>query len=141
MSEHKIRWIKNRNRHYHTTLFIGRANSPFALDLFDATGECGQLSISLHPDSKLISACTKYDCYILDADFLGDVTYTMDKILSKHPDARILVISDSYDWEDAVNAFRMGAIDVIRTPRSTLHTRAVLEYMMAQQLPQGTLRV
>ena len=140
MSKHKIRWIKNRNRHYPSTLFIGRPNTPFAMDLFDATGDSGQLSISLQPDSGLISHCTKYDCYILDADFLGDVSDAMDNILSKHPDVRILVISDSYDWKDAVNAFRMGAIDVIRTPLSTIHTRAALNYVMAQQLPRRNIR-
>ena len=53
---------------------------------------------------------------------------------------RILVVSDSYDWEDAVNAFRLGAIDVIRTPDSGVLARENLNYVMAQLLPRRNSR-
>ena len=105
MSTHSIKWIKETRRNSRNVLFIGRPASTLAKYLYEALGQCGSLSVSLHSDSGLISSCTPYDCYVLDADYLGDVAAAMDNILSVHPDARILVVSDSFDWEDATNAF------------------------------------
>ena len=136
MSKHSIKWIKETRRSSRHVLFIGRPASTLANHLYEASGQCYLVSVSLHADSGLISACTPYDCYVLDADYLGDVTEAMNNILSVHPDARILVISDSFDWEDATNAFRLGAINVVRTPQTSIITRETIKYAMNQQLPR-----
>lgn len=140
MSIHSIKWIKETTRINLNVLFIGRPAGQLANQLYDALGRCGTLSVSLHPDSGLISNCTRYSCYVLDADYLGDVTEAMQNILFIHPNARILVVSDSYDWEDAVNAFRLGAIDVIRTPPTDIVTNGIINYALKQQLPRRNAR-
>lgn len=136
MSTQSIRWIKETERNNRSVLLIGRPSGQLANHLFEALGHCGTLSVSLHPDSKLISGCMRYSCYVLDADYPGDITEAMHNILSVQPDARILVVSGSYDWEDAVNAFRLGAINVIRTPVTGIITREIINYALKQQLPR-----
>ena len=140
MSTRPIKWITDTRRNSQHVLFIGKPASTLAKHLSEASTNSYLLSVSLHADSGLIIACTPYDCYVLDADYLGDVSEAMDNILSVHPDARILVVSDSFDWEDATNAFRLGAINVVRTPQTSIITGETIKYAMKQQLPRRQSR-
>lgn len=137
-STHAIKWINNRAyRHTITALFIGNPASRAAQQLAEILGSYGQLSLTIHPRSKLVTACTPYDIYILDANTLRDIPNTLAYILNRQPRARILVIQDNDTWQVTRAAFRAGALDVIRTPNSVSTMQKTLQRALAQQLPQA----
>ncbi|MGJ3241318.1 MAG: hypothetical protein ACFE0Q_21605 [Anaerolineae bacterium] len=136
MSNQFTRWVQATGRNHHSVLLIGNPASPLAHHLYQALDYDGHLSVSLHDDSGLISACTAYNCYVLDGDHVGALDQVMKAIQAVQPRARILVISDSYDWEDARQAFRLGAIEVLRTPANATQARAMLARVLRQHLPQ-----
>ncbi|MEM9953521.1 MAG: hypothetical protein AAF846_18075 [Chloroflexota bacterium] len=136
MSEHAIHWIHNQPRNYQTVLFFGRPSSRLAQHLDNALNQRGGLSMTIHPNSKLVHASAPYDCYVIDADYFGEIGYIMNRILKANINARILIISDTYNWRDAVRAFDYGAIDVIRQPRNSTAITHILQTVKKQFLPR-----
>ncbi|MEL7435972.1 MAG: hypothetical protein AAFN11_18650 [Chloroflexota bacterium] len=138
MKASAIHWIHARTqRNALTVLYIGNPASRAASQLADLLGSCGQLSLTIHARSKLISAHTPYDIYVLDANTLRDVPATIDYIYRKQAQARVLVIQDNHQWQITREAFRAGAIDVIRTPKSIYAMSVALKQVLLQQLPVG----
>jgi len=138
MKASAIHWIHARaKRDGLTVLYIGNPASRAATQLADLLGGCGQLSLTIHARSKLVSAHTPYDIYILDGNALGDVPTTIDYIYRKQAQARVVVIQDTQNWQMTRDVFRAGAIDVIRTPKNMHTMSAVLHQVLLQRLPKA----
>ena len=77
----------------------------------------------------------KYDIVVLDFYVSGsDGISSLKRILEKHPDERIIVVSASPTWEEGREIFALGAIDYLSKPADESSILRLVETNLRKKL-------
>lgn len=116
-------------------LLIGQSDSQWRRALDDASKIFGNLRAIL--PTMLHKESTIYDCYILDDAHIPNVPALIRKIRRRHPNARVVVVSDNPSWENARAAFRVGAIDYVQRENDCRGLRKTLSEILQKRIGAG----
>lgn len=116
-------------------LLIGQSDSEWQKALDDASKIFGNLRAI--PPINLHKEPTIYDCYILDDAHIPNVPSLIRKIRRRHPNARIVVVSDNPTWENARAAFRVGAIDYVQRENDCRSLQKTLSDVLQKRIGAG----
>jgi len=122
-----------------SVLFIGDAGEYWPTRLTEVLRPLGKLDVSTIEAWPSRSGET-YSLIILDASSMTDLPSFIRRVLVRQPNAKVVVLSATSDWELGREAFQAGAIDFI--PKSStdrelwtaFHT-ALLVHLPLKRLP------